>query len=77
VVTAGPSAAGLGSASSSTRPVFLHGPTEPLIGVAFAGRDGQTVVTASKDGTIWVYRCEICGGIDELLQLASRRIRSG
>jgi WD40 repeat protein len=76
VVTAGPSTAGVGSASTRRRMFLLHGPTKPLIGAAFAGRNGQTIVTASKDGTIRVYRCEICGGIDELLLLAKRRLRS-
>jgi WD40 repeat protein len=76
VVTAGPSTAGVGSASTDRRLYLLHGPSMPLIGAAFAGRNGQTIVTASKDGTIRVYRCEICGGIDELLRLAKRRLRS-
>jgi len=47
-----------------------------LIGAAFGGRDGRTIITASKDGTIRVYHCDICGGIDELLQLAKRRLHS-
>jgi WD40 repeat protein len=76
VVTAGPSTAGVGSASTDRRLYLLHGPSMPLIGAAFAGRNGQTIVAASKDGTIRVYRCEICGGIDELLRLAKRRLRS-
>jgi len=76
VVTAGPITAGVGSASTGRRPFFLRGPTEPLIGAVFAGRNGQTIVTASKDGTIRVYHCETCGGIDELLLLAKRRLRS-
>jgi hypothetical protein len=47
-----------------------------LIGAAFAGRNGRTIVSAGKDGTIRVYRCDLCGGIDELLLLAKRRLRS-
>jgi WD40 repeat protein len=74
VVTAGPITAGVGSPSTGRRPFFLRGPTEPLIGAAFAGRNGQTIITASKDGTIRVYHCETCGGIDELLRLAKRRL---
>jgi WD40 repeat protein len=76
VVTAGPSTAGVGSVSTRRRLFLLHGPLKPLVGAAFAGRNGQTIVTASKDGTIRVYRCDICGGIDELLLLAKRRLRS-
>ncbi len=76
VVTAGPSAAGVGPVSTGRRLLLLRGNVRPLIGAAFGGRDGRTIVTASKDGTIRVYRCDICGGIDELLRLAQRRLRS-
>jgi WD40 repeat protein len=76
VVTAGPSTAGVGSVLTARRLLLLRGHLRPLIGAAFAGRNGRTIVTASKDGTIRVYRCEICGGIDELLLLAKRRLRS-
>lgn len=76
VMTAGPSAASVGSLTTWRRLLLLRGHTRPLIGALFGGRDGRTVVTASKDGTIRVYRCDICGGIDELLQLARRRLRA-
>jgi WD40 repeat protein len=76
VVTAGPSAAGVGSVLTARRLLLLRGHSRPLIGAAFAGRNGRTIVTASKDGTIRVYPCEICGGVDELLRLAKRRLRS-
>jgi WD40 repeat protein len=77
IVTAGPSTAGVGSALTARRLLLLRGHSRPLIGAAFAGRNGRTIVTASKDGTIGVFRCDICGGIDELLLLAKRRLRSG
>ena len=76
VVTAGPSTAGVGSVPAAPRLLLLHGHSRPLIGAGFGGPDGRTIVTASKDGTIRVYRCDICGGIDELLLLANRRLRS-
>jgi WD40 repeat protein len=76
VVTAGPSTAGVGSVLDARRLLLLRGHSRPLIGAAFAGRNGRTIVTASKDGTIRVYRCDICGGIDELLLLAKRRLRA-
>jgi len=76
VVTAGPSTAGVGSVSTGRRLLLLHGHSRPLIGAAFGGRDGRTIITASKDGTIRVYHCDICGGIDELLQVAKRRLHS-
>jgi WD40 repeat protein len=76
IVTAGPSTAGVGQVSTGRRLLLLRGHSRPLIGAAFGGIDGGTIVTASKDGTIRVYRCEICGGIHELLELGSRRLRS-
>jgi WD40 repeat protein len=75
VVTAGPSAAGVGSVSTGRRLLLLRGHTEPLVGAGFAGRNGHTLVTAGKDGTLRAYRCVICGGIQELLRVAQRRLR--
>jgi WD40 repeat protein len=77
VLTAGPSAASVGAASTGRRVLLLRGPKRPLVGAAFGGSDGETIVAASKDGTIRVYRCEICGGIDQLLVVARRRLRAG
>jgi WD40 repeat protein len=77
ILTAGPSAAGVGPVSTARRLLLLRGHIRPLVGAAFGGRDGQTIVTASKDGTIRVYRCEICGGIDQLLVVARHRLRAG
>jgi len=75
IVTAGPSTAGVGSVLTGRRLLLLRGHTRPLIGVAFGGRDGRTLVTASKDGTLRAYRCDICGGVRELLLVAKRRLR--
>ena len=76
ILTAGPSTAGVGPVSTGRRLLLLRGHTRPLIGAAFGGPDGRTIVTASKDGTIRAYRCNICGGINELLRLAQHRLRS-
>jgi WD40 repeat protein len=76
IVTAGPSTAGVGSVLTGRQLLLLRGHSRPLIGAAFGGSDGRTIVTASKDGTIRMYRCAICGGIGELLVLAKRRLRS-
>ncbi len=35
--------------------------------------DGKTVITASGDGTARTYVCELCGGLDELSKLVTRR----
>jgi WD40 repeat protein len=36
--------------------------------------DGTRVLTSSLDGTVRMYRCEICSGLDGLLELAKRRL---
>jgi WD40 repeat protein len=76
IVTAGPGTAGVGKSSSDQRVRILHGPETmlPLVGAGFAGADDHTIVTASRDGTIRVYRCEICGDIAELMAIARRRL---
>ena len=75
VITAGPSTAGVGSAASGHRVLLLRaGPTRPLVGAGFGGVDGRLVVTASRDGTIRSYGCEICGDIGVLLRLARARL---
>ena len=77
IVTAGPSSAGVGLVSSRKRVLSLSaGRTRPLVAAAFGGHDGRTIITASKDGTIRTYRCDLCGGIDELVALAKRRLAS-
>jgi WD40 repeat protein len=76
ILTAGPSTAVVGPVSTRRRLLVLRGHSRPLIGAAFGGPDGRTIVTASKDGTIRAYRCNICGGISELLRLAKHRLRS-
>jgi WD40 repeat protein len=77
IITAGPSTAGVGLVSTGRRILLLRGHSRPLVGAAFTGSDGETIVTASKDGTIRLYRCGICGGVDKLLQIAARRLREG
>ena len=75
IVTAGPTAAGVGLVSTGRRVLLLHaGVKEPLIGAAFAGANGQTIVAASRDGTIRQFRCDICGDLDDLVALAKRRL---
>lgn len=74
ILTAGPSSAGLGLAATGQRVVFLRGHTQPLVGAVFAGKDGRLVVTAAKDGTVRSWRCGLCGGVDDLISLAERRL---
>jgi len=75
VVTAGPITAGLWLVGSSAPPIFLDAPVErPLSAAAFAGPDGRLVVTASLDGTLRSYYCDICGDVHGLMALAKRRL---
>jgi WD40 repeat protein len=64
-------------ASTGERIRILRGHSQPLVAAGFAGPDGRLIVTAGKDGTIRSYRCDICGGVRELIALAKRRLRSG
>ena len=72
LVTAGPFSAGLWQLPSGTF-LFLYGHRAQIVGAGF-GTDSRTVLTASLDGTIRSYRCEICGTLPELRRLADRRL---
>jgi WD40 repeat protein len=65
--------AGLWDARKATLVKFLKGHEGELTSAAFAP-DSRRIVTAGIDGTIRVYRCEICGTLEELLPLARRRL---
>jgi WD40 repeat protein len=73
IVTAGPVTAGLWQTSDGRLLTYLRGHKEPLTSASFSP-DGRRILTSSRDGTIRVYRCELCGGIDALLGLANKRI---
>jgi WD40 repeat protein len=45
----------------------------PVRTAAFTA-DGRDVVTAGDDGTVRIYRCELCGDIDDLVALARARL---
>ncbi len=51
----------------------LQGHEGPVTAVAF-DRSGRTIVTGGVDGTVRTYRCELCGGVDELVELAERQL---
>ena len=75
IVTAGPTAAGLWSASNGAFVRFLRGAPNPLAAAGFS-EDSRTIVTVSRDGTISRYRCDICGTTAELLEIADARLRA-
>ena len=53
---------------------LLRGHQDFVNAVAF-GPDGMTLGTASFDNRAHIYRCEVCGDADYLLNLAKERVR--
>jgi WD40 repeat protein len=76
IVTAGPISAALWQTGSGHPYFFLRGgdtKLQSLTGVSFSP-DGQLVLSASKDGSVRLYRCEVCGNLNRLLALAEHRL---
>jgi WD40 repeat protein len=74
LVTTSSIAAVLWQASATSPFAYLRGHTAPVVRHAEFSRDGRYVVTTGDDGSVRLYRCEVCGGIDELVALARRRV---
>jgi WD40 repeat protein len=51
----------------------LQGHDGTVTAVAF-DPSGRTIVTGGADGTVRTYRCDLCGGIGDLVDLAVRRL---
>jgi WD40 repeat protein len=60
-------------ASTGKELSVLRGHTGSIWQATFSP-DDEWVVTASGDGTAGVFRCELCGSVGELLELAKRRL---
>ena len=75
LVTAGPISARLWHVADWQPLMYLYGPTSHVTAVAFRP-DSRTVVTREEDGVVRRYRCELCGGLDELAALARSRLRA-
>jgi len=37
---------------------------------------GQSIATADEDGTARIFTCDVCGSLERLKTLASRRLKS-
>jgi WD40 repeat protein len=75
IVTAGPGTAGLWDVPSRQRMLFLRGHTGRLLAATFDAT-GRRITTIGADGTLRAYRCDVCAGIEEIVQLAERRLRA-
>ena len=73
VVTAGPGRAGLWDARDGGPVTLLRGHRGPVTSAAFSP-NGRTIVTGGVDGTVRTFRCDICGGLRELVRLADERL---
>jgi WD40 repeat protein len=73
VVTGAPASAGLWDARAGKLVTYLRGHNGPVTSAGF-DPSGRTIVTGGEDGSVRTYRCEICGGLDELVELAERRL---
>jgi WD40 repeat protein len=73
IVTAGPGTAGLWEVRTGRLLALLRGHGKRLVAAAFP-QPGYTLFTASEDGTVRKYTCEVCGQLPALLALADRRL---
>jgi WD40 repeat protein len=73
IVTAGPATAGLLRVPDAEELLLVRGHAKPLTGAVFATND--RIVTASRDGTVRTYVCDLCGRLPELQALARQRLR--
>jgi WD40 repeat protein len=81
VVTAGRTAVGLWDTSTGRffQPTglgdpFLRGHTAGPLSTAILAPDGMRILSASGDGTVRTYLCDLCGGLPALIRLAEARL---
>jgi WD40 repeat protein len=73
IVTAGPISAGLWRTGADRPFFYLRRYTRGLTAVSFSP-DGRLVLSSSKDGGVRLYRCELCGDLNALIGIATRRL---
>ena len=75
IATAGPISAILWRTGAGRPFFYLRGDTALLTTVSFSP-DGRLILSSSKDGSVRLYRCEICGNLDALVALAKQRLEA-
>jgi WD40 repeat protein len=73
LATAGPVSALVWPMSTGRWAFYLRGHDGALTSIAFSP-DGHTILSASVDGTVRTFRCDICVPRAELVRLAERRL---
>ncbi|MEP6811547.1 MAG: hypothetical protein ABI990_01015 [Actinomycetota bacterium] len=73
LLTAGPTSIGLWQTSTGRLQFYLRGHSAQVEDARF-GDDGKRVLSASADGTVRVYDCEVCGTVYELAHVARARL---
>jgi WD40 repeat protein len=78
IVTAGPTEVGLWRRAADKPYFYLRSndtkPAKKLLTSASFSPDGRFVLSSSDDGSVRLYRCEVCGDLRALLGLARARL---
>jgi dipeptidyl aminopeptidase/acylaminoacyl peptidase len=75
ILTSGPRSVGLWRASDGQLTRLLVGPEGPFTAAAFRP-NSRMIVAKTENGAVVAYMCRICGGVPELLALATERLRA-
>jgi WD40 repeat protein len=73
IVTGGPTSAILWKTGAERPFFYLRGDTNLLTSVSF-NPDGKLILSSSKDGSVRLYTCEVCGNLPALVDLAQQRL---
>jgi WD40 repeat protein len=73
IVTAGPISAGIWRADTGRLLFYLRGHTDLLTSASFSPRR-YDVLTSARDGTVRLYRCEVCVPLHGIMALARERL---
>jgi WD40 repeat protein len=73
IAIAGPGRVGVVDATSGERVLLLDGQDRILTSIAFSPT-GWRIATGGRSGAVRTYDCRLCGGIDDLIELAEERL---